>query len=80
MGQFTTVEIVRKLIGPIIPVGETNQDDQRFENLKETCELVNELIIGIDYIARTYKDSYEFSVSRSQEYATNFLTNKLGIK
>lgn len=32
--KFTVVEIVENLIGKINPVGETNEDEIRFENLK----------------------------------------------
>ena len=41
---MTVHEIVNKLIGNINPVGETNTDNDRFENLKAKCELVNLLI------------------------------------
>ena len=29
------VDVVRKLIGPIDPIGESNADDRRFDNLNE---------------------------------------------
>jgi uncharacterized protein YaaR (DUF327 family) len=72
-------EIVEKLIGPINPVGETNADDKRFENLKKLCAVVNELVTDIDNVAYHYKDSQEYSVKRAADYAKNFLTNTLGI-
>lgn len=79
MKILTTKEIVETLIGKIRPVGETNTDTQRFENLKEMCELVNELVSEIDSVSYDFKDSYEHSVKKSSEYAKNFLTEKLGI-
>lgn len=79
MKTLTTKEIVKKLIGEIRPVGETNTDEQRFENLKEICELVNELVSEIDSVSYDFKDSYEHSVKKASEYAKNFLTKELGI-
>ncbi len=31
---MTHKEIIMTLVGPINPIGETNTDEQRFENLK----------------------------------------------
>ena len=76
---MTHHEIVKKLIGEIRPVGETNTDNERFENLKVMCDLVNNLILDIDDMAFTNKDAYQFSVKRASEYASNFLTKKVGI-
>ena len=41
---MTNTDVVKKLIGKINPIGETNTDNERFENLKAMCELVNNLI------------------------------------
>lgn len=76
---MTTYEIVNKLIGSIHPVGDTNIDNYRYDNLKEICSLVELLIEGIDKVAYEYKDSKEFSVKRASDYARSFLTNSLGI-
>lgn len=75
---MTHIEIVNKLIGSITPVGETNADDKRFENLKAMCDLAGELILEINNVAYTYKDSYEFSVKRASQYASDFLTKTIG--
>lgn len=79
MKTLTTKEIVETLIGKIRPVGETNTDAQRFENLKEMCGLVNELVSEIDSVSYDFKDSYEHSVKKASDYAKNFLTKELGI-
>ena len=76
---MTNTDIVNKLIGKINPVGETNQDNERFENLKEMCELVNNLITEIDDVAYIYRDHKEYSIKRASEYASNFLTKTIGI-
>lgn len=73
-------DIVLKLVGDVNPIGETNTDNKRFENLKVLCELVNELVGIIDNVHYSNKDFQEFSIKRASEYANNFLTNNLGIK
>ncbi len=73
-------EIVMKLIGNINPNGETNTDNDRFENLKCLCDLVDILVGKIDYVSYKNKDSREFSVKRASDYADKFLTDNLGIK
>lgn len=76
---MTHLEIVEKLIGNITPVGETNTDNQRFENLKELCSLTLALVQKIDVMGDTYKDSYEFSVKRASTYAREFIDEVLRI-
>lgn len=71
-------DVVKKLVGPINPVGETNTDDERFKNLKVMTELVDELLTDIDTVAYKNKDSYEFSRKRAAEFAINFYA-KIGI-
>ncbi len=78
--QFTVIEIVENLVGKIAPVGETNEDEVRFENLKAMCDLANNLISKIDDVVYKNKDSHEFSVKRAVEYAERFLTEKIGIQ
>ena len=73
-------EIVKKLIGYIDPVGETNIDDKRFENLKAMCELVNNLVTEIDEVSFYNKNKDEYSRKRAGEYDNNFLANTLGIE
>jgi inorganic pyrophosphatase len=72
-------EIVRKLIGNIEPVGETNEDDRRFENLKKITELTEKLIAEIANVESDYKSAYQYSMKRVSNYAGEFL-NRLGIK
>lgn len=78
--QFTVIEIVENLVGKITPVGETNEDEVRFENLKAMCDLINNLISKIDDVVYKNKDSHEFSVKRAAEYAERFLTEQIGIQ
>jgi hypothetical protein len=72
-------KIITKLIGSIEPVGETNTDNERFENLKAQCKLVEELVMRIQYVANSNKDRHENSMKRASDYADLFLTKTLGI-
>ena len=72
------IDVVRKLVGPIIPVGETNCDDERFENLKALTLLVDKLVGDIDIVS-TYDDRTESSIVRAVKYADQFLREDLGI-
>lgn len=73
LGDFLTLKVVSKIIRPIHPVGETNTDNDRFENLKEMCLLIDSLISHIHDVYIEYKDRQEFSVKRLSEYAEQFL-------
>ena len=67
-------KIVKKLVGSIDPVGETNIDEERFRNLKEMCALV-EGLIGEIYRVTTYADRAEGSMRRAGKYAQVFLND-----
>lgn len=71
-------DIVLKLIGEVKPVGESNEDEKRFENLKNLCSLTDDLLTVIDKIVMC-KDDYRSSVKEAGEYADKFLT-KIGIE
>lgn len=70
---MTHSEIVNKLIGKISPIGETNTDNERFENLKAMCDLVDGLITQIHAVVITNKDSYEMSCKTAADFAQKFL-------
>ena len=76
---MTVYDIVKKLIGNINTLGETNEDNRRFENLKATCDLVTLLVEDIDRVAHKSGHS-EFSIKRSEEFAEKFLRDDLGIE
>lgn len=67
-------EIVQKLVGNITPAGESHLDTQRFENLKTMCDLVEDLVYEINFVARD-KDRYESSMAVMGKYADKFLRN-----
>lgn len=71
-------EVVKKLVGLINPVGETNIDNDRFENLKQMTDLVEKLLSDIDWL-NSYKNNHQFSMKRSAEFASDF-QDSVGIK
>lgn len=72
-------DIVKKLVGNITPVGDTNIDKERFENLKNMVDLVDKLLTDIDYVAFTNLNKQEYSMGKAGSLANDFL-NRLGIK
>jgi hypothetical protein len=73
-------DVVLKLIGHVNPVGESAEDDKRFENLKSLCELTEDLVSLIIDIGYDNKNRCEYSMSRAGKYASNFIDNNLNIK
>lgn len=76
---MTNYDVVKKLIGSIRPIGDSNEDAKRLENLKEMCKLMDEIHSAIDAVAYDYKDDKQGSVVACCKYANDFL-DKLGIK
>ena len=68
------VDVVRKLIGPIEPVGETYSDEERLENIKTMTALVDELLHDLNEVAG-YRVCHEYSKKKAGEYARSFLQN-----
>ena len=64
-------DVVKKLVGPIDPVGETNTDNKRFENLKTMTDLMYKLVGDIQYVSQS-ATSQEHSVSRAGKHARGF--------
>lgn len=70
---MTHLEIVMKLIGKVRPVGETNEDKVRLENLKQLCELVDGLLAEITQVSRDGIGYQEASIVRATKYADEFI-------
>lgn len=73
--KLTVHEIVKKLVGPISPVGETTADNRRFENLKAMTQVVDRLLFDINEVAVYNNGRHEYSMKRAGEYAGQFLDN-----
>jgi len=71
---MTNYDVVKKLIGAIDPIGETNTDKVRLENLKEMTILVDFLLADIYYLQR-YEDSPQYSLKQAGEFASKFIRN-----
>jgi len=71
--EMTNKEIVLKLIGKITPIGETNEDMDRLENLKLVCSLITGLVNDVSYVSGEYSNRHEYSMKISGEYAQKFL-------
>lgn len=65
-------DINRKLLGAVEPQGESNIDRERFENLVNTCNLIELLLRDIHYVAQE-KNRYESSIKKAGKYAYDFL-------
>lgn len=65
-------EILERLLGKIEPVGETNEDNKRFENLDRYREVLN-FIIDRLLICANYKNDNRYSVNRIGEEAFEIL-------
>lgn len=70
---MTTEEIIKKLIGPIRPVGETNEDERRLENQKEFSELATKIIMAINEVERENRGAMEYSRKKAHDYAKSWL-------
>lgn len=68
-------DVVMKLIGPVRPIGESNEDGRRYENLKNLTHLMDQIHSTIDEIAYTCKNDHRFSIKRAGEHCDEFLTN-----
>ena len=66
------IDVVMKLNGPVVAVGESDTDERRKENLIELCDLADKILYEINRAATT-KDRVESSMKDIGEYADNFL-------
>jgi hypothetical protein len=69
---MTTYDVVKKLIGPIDPVGDSSRDGARYGNLQEMCILVDKLLFEIHTVSQE-SESQEHSVKRAADYAKEFI-------
>ena len=70
-------DVVKKLVGHIHPVGETNEDGIRFSNLMVMTDLVDRLLTDIDRVGMQ-KNRQEYSIQKAGKFASDFLT-QIGI-
>lgn len=70
---MTLEEIVRKLVGPICAVGDSYQDEERFENLSKMIELLDCLVADVQWVARTDAKRPESSIAKIGKLAADFI-------
>ena len=76
MAKVNVYEVAKLLVGPTMPVGETNADNQRFENLEVMVELADLLMGDIAAVARYNKNRPEHSMQKAGKRAHSFfITN-----
>lgn len=72
MSVDTIYQVIKRLIGNIHAVGETIEDNIRYNNLKIQCFLISYLLEDISFESRN-KDDPRYSISRSGKYAYKYL-------
>ena len=75
MSKFKGEEIIKiidALNGSISPVGETNVDNQRYDNLKNLENIINCFLDDIQMLIPN-RNSYEYSVQRIGNEAVEYL-------
>lgn len=63
MENLSVSEIINRLFGEIYPVGETNEDNKRYENIQNYYEALSHIIACLR-IASNYKDRPEYSMQK----------------
>ena len=70
--KINLYSVVTKLVGPIDPVGETNADSVRLDNIKRLTELVGKLIDDLKFVERN-ADRHEASRKAIGIHSRKFL-------
>lgn len=68
-------EVFNKLVGGIEPVGSTEIDEKKLENLKVQTSLIFDLVLDVKDVALYNKDRIEFSMKETGQHADKFLQN-----
>lgn len=69
---MTIYEIVKKLVGQVKPIGETQEDDRRLNNLRDTIELVDLLLSDISEVS-SINHRGECSIVKAKKVANEFI-------
>ena len=72
-------DVVMKLTGQVMPIGDSRADEDRLNNLVELCDLVDRLHTEIDEVASLKGLGHMASVKKAKDYASGFLSH-LGIE
>ena len=66
-------EIIKRLVGPIKPIGDSSMDSERRENLEVYGELISFLISEVGDVIYHNKNSLYYSVNNSVDKAIEIL-------
>ncbi len=66
-------EVVKKLIGNINPIGESNTDGKRLQNLEAMCIVCDNLTSEINEMVQRNKHSKEHSIKEAVRMGSKFL-------
>lgn len=66
-------EIIQKLVGDVMPLGDSGKDTERLKNLETFCALTDRLIDKIEEVSIRSKGSHEDSVQRIGVIADKFM-------
>jgi hypothetical protein len=69
---MTNYDVVKKLIGRVEPIGESNEDSKRLINLEELIYVTECLIRNLKSVAE-YNSSYESSVKYAGLTSSKYL-------
>lgn len=67
MKTFDSYEVVKKLLGPINPIGESSVDRERLENLDQTAKLIHKLVREVEYIANDHNNGEASLIAASKK-------------
>jgi len=70
--KIDVYDVATKLIGPINAVGESNTDQDRYENLKQTIDTIERLLQDISDASRS-SNNYQASMKKIGQKAEKFL-------
>lgn len=68
----TIIKIIDALNGSVKPVGETNVDNKRFDNLKALEEIINCLLDDVQMLIPN-RNRHEYSMKRAGDEAVGYL-------
>ena len=71
MTEAQIIEVIDKLVGGIVPIGESNYDAKAKKNLEMMIEIIGHYVDEIFYIAQN--KSYMASVQDCQKMAEHFI-------
>lgn len=67
------IDVVKKLVGPIEPIGDSGADKERLSNLQAMTALIDGLLAEVSRVGVDNAGSYEHSVKHAGKFANDFI-------